>query len=473
MINLLEGVPGSGKSYEAVVYHVLPALKMGRKVITNLPLRMDAFAAIDPGFMDLIELRKAPQPIFGRWDAEAANRGEQAFIVGDFGDAEASADCVIRSKRAIPAPTNARLFGGVWDFYDEWRGEGNIGPLFVIDECHVSFPRENLRKGRFTADEVIQWFKISRHFGADVLLITQRMRALDEDVAGLAEMHIRVRKATFLGRPDQYIRKVFAGLRGGEVQSDERPYKPQYFGLYQSHTQGAAVIEASASDVAPANLKWKRMSWSMFGIAGVGVLFLAFKLSADKPLPSKVKTPPGKESMRRMTAPGQASASSAANPAIEAGAVKPLQIAARSAEPAAPEPMQSRGLHLAGCGTMNGKMTCIVAVSQNGQPVFTVTHHDLEVMGYQFARKTDCAAVVTWKGSARSVICDLPQIAQGIAGTGAMAYQTKAVTVRDSIPQDVASTGGFVVSPSELTQPRSQWAEELAARNSGVKSSLK
>jgi zona occludens toxin len=73
MINGLEGIPGSGKSYEAVVMHVLPALKAGRKVITNLPLLVDKFSALDPSYGDLIELRTKPQKVLGVWDAEAVD----------------------------------------------------------------------------------------------------------------------------------------------------------------------------------------------------------------------------------------------------------------------------------------------------------------------------------------------------------------------------------------------------------------
>ena len=71
MINGLEGIPGSGKSYEACVFQVLAALKEGRKVITNLPLVVDAYAAIDPSYRALIELRHGPAPVRGTWNAEA------------------------------------------------------------------------------------------------------------------------------------------------------------------------------------------------------------------------------------------------------------------------------------------------------------------------------------------------------------------------------------------------------------------
>ncbi|MHA6613038.1 zonular occludens toxin domain-containing protein [Photobacterium damselae] len=46
MINLIMGRPGGGKSYEAVVYHVLPAIQSGRMVITNLPINLDVVSSV-------------------------------------------------------------------------------------------------------------------------------------------------------------------------------------------------------------------------------------------------------------------------------------------------------------------------------------------------------------------------------------------------------------------------------------------
>ncbi|MFN1568607.1 zonular occludens toxin domain-containing protein, partial [Vibrio harveyi] len=45
-ISLLKGKPRSGKSYEAVRYHILPAIQEGRKVVTNIPLNIDEFVKI-------------------------------------------------------------------------------------------------------------------------------------------------------------------------------------------------------------------------------------------------------------------------------------------------------------------------------------------------------------------------------------------------------------------------------------------
>jgi len=54
MINLLLGQPGGGKSYEAVAFHILPALAQGRKVITNMPLDLEHICSIDTSYRALI-----------------------------------------------------------------------------------------------------------------------------------------------------------------------------------------------------------------------------------------------------------------------------------------------------------------------------------------------------------------------------------------------------------------------------------
>lgn len=43
------GLPGSGKSYDAVQSQILPALKAGRRVVTNIPLHVDRIKEAFPG----------------------------------------------------------------------------------------------------------------------------------------------------------------------------------------------------------------------------------------------------------------------------------------------------------------------------------------------------------------------------------------------------------------------------------------
>ena len=56
MLNMLLGRPGGGKSYEAVAYHVIPAVKAKRLVVTNLPLIVEYFEAVYPGSSEFIVL---------------------------------------------------------------------------------------------------------------------------------------------------------------------------------------------------------------------------------------------------------------------------------------------------------------------------------------------------------------------------------------------------------------------------------
>lgn len=419
MINLLEGVPGSGKSYEAVVYHVLPALRQGRKVITNLPLNLEAFRVLYPELVDLLEVRRTCAPIFGSWDAEAAGRGELAFEVGVF-DVEPTEKTGDGMPFLRPAK-DARLFGSVWDFFTTWRGSGNVGPLFVIDECHVSFPKAKARKKMvFTPDEVIEWFKISRHFGIDVLLMTQRMGALDEDIAGLAEFHIRVRKALFLGRPDHYIRKVFAGFRGGEVSTDERKYESQYFPLYKSHTQGAAVVESAVSDVLPAHLKWRRWSRIFLVSAVVSACWIGYKTYSGMKKPERVpesvmvKAPEQRAAIKPVTHI-QAAASA---PAVAASEPEKAAEKVVLRDPGkGPDPLENRAVHIAGCmtKTASGERVCSLSVSQNGMLIFQITDRELVALGFQFTHLDDCAAYLDWNGTKRAVVCDSPQVGMRLA----------------------------------------------------------
>ena len=204
MINLLIGAPGGGKSYEACVYHILPALKRGRKVITNLPVNVEAFAALDPEYRDLLEVRRTPQPILGTW---AAGTDGPAFRV---------------EGAPKDQPVTTRLFSTVWDYFTDWRHPSGMGPLFVIDECQLSLPRGKVDP------HVAEWYSLHRHYNVDVLLLTQAYGRIDKAIVDLVQLVYRVRKAVAFGFTSKYIRKVQDGVRGEVVQSSMRVYEKRY-----------------------------------------------------------------------------------------------------------------------------------------------------------------------------------------------------------------------------------------------------
>ena len=450
MIDLLEGIPGSGKSYEAVVFHVLPALKKGRKVITNLPLNIETFAKLDPTYPDLLDVRTTPRPILGRWDAEAANRGESCFVLGEFDQPKAvkvtqkihgvSVQLMgtlddqqerkfeeFDGRRSIAAPAGTKLFGHVWDFYDDWRGAGNQGPLYIVDECHVSFPKENSRKGRATPDDVIQWFKLHRHYGADVLLMTQRMASLEPDIAELAQFHIRVMKAHFLGKSDEYVRKVFAGYRGGEVQVNIRKYKEQYFPLYKSHTQGSTVVEAGARDLDSKYVKLKKFNRIFYAVTAVFCIYAGYKLLYKPPLPksdqvarlkSAVNQMPEGHKLVGITPDGKPLSQPYVPPKTDSGPeVSPVTLAqpeaAQEAEKKMPEPLEGKGVHISGWAQFKGYLVHSIVLSKDGHAIAEIRASDLQKAGYEFKPLAECMAYLTWNGTTRPITCDAPRVASG------------------------------------------------------------
>lgn len=409
MINGLQGIPGSGKSYESSVFQVLEALKQGRKVITNLPLVVQAYTAIDPAYATLIELRYAPGPVRGVWNAEAVDpkTGQgQAFKLFEDGHVEAAAP-------------GAKTFGTVWCYWSDWKHEvTGHGPLFVVDECHVAMPKIGTDKS------VVEWYKLHRHFNCDVLLATQNFRQMSQDIAELMAMVIKVRKADILGRADEYIRKVHAGYRGAVIQESVRKYEPHFFTLYRSHTQGNSVLEVGASDVAPLSIKVKRWTRAMWGVAAVAIALAVWVNTGGTK--AKPNTPPGfksavvkddgktdYEALRASFEPPRAAGTAAPVEALPAPAIE---------APANPEPYAGKSFHLTGRMVMAGKEIATFVVAVGGARFADVTSVELVKVGYRWESITDCMGYLRWGGTAKAVVCDAPLNAVGSSNKPVVLY---------------------------------------------------
>lgn len=366
MINLLLGAPGGGKSYEAVVHHVLPALQRGRKVVTNLPLKVEAFGAIDPAFPALIE---------------------------------------IRQRSAVDG---ARVFSVVADYSDPWRHPEGFGPLFVIDECHMALPV------RLTSRDVEEWFSMHRHHNVDVLLITQSYGKISTAVRDLVQMVYRVRKNVALGSTRSYTRKVQDGLRGEVVNTSIRRYEKRYFGLYTSHTQGVAAQEFNAADVRPL---WRH--WSVIGAAlciGLGVSsFLFLGVKSPWTVPAKdLPAPPGPD----LLAVARAASAPAAAASVPAPASAP-DLAAVASSSVDPEPFAKLGVHLVGVMRRGAAVVWTFALSQNGQYQTTITDAELIQAGYTWEGQSICSGLLKFGSKVRPVVCDSPRVSLGVgAGPG-------------------------------------------------------
>lgn len=362
MINLLIGPPGGGKSYEAVVFHVLPALAAGRLVITNLPLDIERLGQLDgawPGLIVKVEDRMTPIGV-------------------------------------------VRAFSTIADYAHPWRhSENGSGPLYVIDECHMAMPRGG------TKLEVEEWYALHRHESADVLLITQSYGKLSKSIVDLVQVCYRVKKGTAFGTAKQYIRKVQDGVRGDVVNTSIRKYEKRYFGLYKSHTRGGGS-ELAANDIIPI---WKR--WPFIGAAlflTLGVSIFAFGPASLNPMKNGTTAKATGEPVQRAVRIQRFEEGKL----VEDSDKTKEKEAAKELEPF--HPYAGRALHVVGSLVRGAVMKYVFAVSQNGQVVSSVDSNDLIKLGYKVEMPTPCAVKVSFDNWSKWIICDAPQVS--LTGTG-------------------------------------------------------
>lgn len=372
MINLLIGAPGGGKSYEAVVYHVLPALAKGRKVVTNLPLVIEQFAALDATYPDLIDLR-----------TESRKQGFRPFAV-------------------------------VEDWLDTWQHpKEGFGPLYVVDECHEVLPKGG------TDRAVEEWFAKARHKYADVLLMTQSYGKISQAIRDLVQICYRVRKNVALGSSGTYTRKVQDGIRGEVVATSQRAYQKRYYAFYKSHTLATADgKEMGAADVRPI---WKHWSFPLAGLCLVVVVWMLASgkvrapwvpkpVEAAKQEPARYRfaaTPPAPQQKPLANHPGTKADISPQSPA----SVVPVRVEDD-------QPYAGRGLHIVGNIAMGERSRLVVSVSQNGQQVAVTSGDGLKAAGYSVKVLDECVVVLTYHQTSRTIICDAPTVGIGLGGGG-------------------------------------------------------
>jgi len=385
MQNLIVGKSGAGKGYEVCAYHILTALQQGRKVITNIPLVLEKWAALDPTFPGLIEMRKRAMPIRGTWEP---TREEGAFHLFDDG------------VQPVQPPATARVFAGVWDYYSTWKHpESGVGPLFVIDEAQNVIPRIKC------STDVEEWSALHRHYNCDVVFITQSYGKLSQAIRDNIQIVYRLTKKTAWGQPDRYIRKVQDGIRGEVLNQAERTYNPGYFGLWVSHTQGGSGQEYGANDIVP---YWKH--WTFKGAAlcvALGFSVVGWNLfKPDKvPVASVIE-----DENIRVTTVQHAQPALTPDPVIEA---KPRGDQGKM------HPYSGNTMHLAaivrGTKIVDDKevqyLGGFITIAQGGQPVARVDFEDLRLAGYTITYLSNRVVSLTFKGyDVGYVVDDLPRV---------------------------------------------------------------
>lgn len=386
MIYGISGKTGGGKSYEAVVSHIIPTVtKDRRKVVTNLPLNIDHFCAVFGDYCrDLIEVI----------DGEFHNYGGQ------------------------------RPFSKAEHFlqYQDWQNDKGQRVSFFVDECHLPMP-----KGR-TDKELEEFASMHRHYGFDITLITQNFRKVSIDIKDLVSNHYRAIKKSMMGQDDRYILKVHDGAASSNqsvVATHERIYEKKYFKFYQSHTKSdSAVDEATSNDIEKWYKHWTIKASVVFFI--FAFVILAGQLSKDKQPTSFSSSSP----VDQVNPENKHSSASAAVDGYRQQANNPVQELPKTLRELEYERMLERSktyhpfykvsMSISGSAEYNdgGRRTVMhyISASQNGQHVFTLKSSDLMMAGYDIRVLTECAISIKYLDYEDFLTCDAPTQAVTLAG---------------------------------------------------------
>lgn len=201
MIQLLEGVPGSGKSYHAVKEYLLPWVRSGRRL----------YVAVDGFFLDRLAL----------------------FTGIPLTDLEKQVTL--------------------------WNGSDSIpslllsvtpGAAVVIDEAQTIF-----RAKEKVPPEVLRWLETHRHIGVDVLLMAQDYRQMTSGVTRLVESTTRFRRMERFG-----LQRRYQGFIRGNPEETEvirtlvGKYDPKVYAYYSSYSAAGVKEVRKVKSVASSPL---------------------------------------------------------------------------------------------------------------------------------------------------------------------------------------------------------------------------
>lgn len=198
-LSLYVGIPGSGKSYELVSQVILPALRQGRRVITNV-------------------------------------EGVNVEAISDYlGHGDVSDKLLLVEDDQITAPS-------FW-YHPERNPSAFVQPgdVLVFDEAWNLFPA-----GSKLDPDVLEFFRKHRHYTSgqgiptDIALAFQLFGDIHRALRGVAATTVETRKLSMLGRNKSYRIRVYEGPRDPQVKTNQpasihlRNYDKAIFPLYKS-----------------------------------------------------------------------------------------------------------------------------------------------------------------------------------------------------------------------------------------------
>lgn len=212
-ISAYTGVPGTGKSYALVAEIIVPGVRDGRRVLTNVQ-------GVDP--------QKVLEYCEAKWPKEAGELGEVILFDG-----------------------SQTLEPGFFPAEGEPDGDAFVraGDLIVFDEVRMFWPR----RGKFSP-AVMKFLRYHRHFvsarthqSTDVVLASQLVTDFHEDFRGCIERNYKMKKLKAVGLNSRYVWQSWEGSeqrKGHHVGNGGGKYAKDIYNLYSSYA-GEKGKEAS------------------------------------------------------------------------------------------------------------------------------------------------------------------------------------------------------------------------------------
>lgn len=216
-IFFLEGLPGAGKSYECVIRHLLPALRAGRSVITNVP-------GLDH---DVIK-RHLGQLSFSL-----------TYIDIDT-SVRAAVDAYIEASSAQNRPALQQVMMTIAAATAQEILESVLvkDALILLDEVQNYFGSSS---GALPVS-TIRFFAEHRHQGLDLVLMGQHVGDVHDLIRHRIEVLTHLQKLVALGVPNRYswTNYTLSGGKRTKILNGVEKYDKEIFSIYESHHAGTS-----------------------------------------------------------------------------------------------------------------------------------------------------------------------------------------------------------------------------------------
>jgi len=203
-INAYTGLMGSGKSYEVVSSVIVPAVRDGRRVVTNI---------------DGVDVEAIHQYVHKKFDIEDSKLGPIVCVTTD----DITKPGFFPDENDLDKPSVVRP-----------------GDLLCVDECWRFWSADVA-----ISDEHMSFFRMHRHYAdpvtgrtCDVALMIQDLGTLHRKLKNVIELTARTTKLKSLGLSKSYRIQLYEGnktFRTTLISTINKTYDSEIFPLYSSY----------------------------------------------------------------------------------------------------------------------------------------------------------------------------------------------------------------------------------------------